>query len=95
MGEHLARLPEVLALQAGRPHHAPELVLSGAIIAVLVPLAAFEVLNLATVATHELAEVLVIANGVRAAVGVTPPPTRPRRSKHGAVRTPRRRLRRY
>jgi len=44
------------------------LVLSAAILVVLVPLAAFGVLGLAAVvAAHEIAEVLVIANGVRAA----------------------------
>jgi len=43
------------------------LVLSGGILPVLVPLSAFGVLGLAAVIlTHELAEVLVIANGVRA-----------------------------
>lgn len=43
------------------------LALSGLIIGLLIPLAALGVLGLATVvAAHELAEVLVIANGVRA-----------------------------
>ena len=43
------------------------LLLSAAILIVLIPLAAFGVLRLGTViVTHELAEVLVIANGVRA-----------------------------
>ena len=43
------------------------LLLSGAILIVLIPLAAIGVLGLAAVvATHELAEVVVIANGVRA-----------------------------
>jgi cation-transporting ATPase G len=68
MGEDLTHLPEVLT-HARRAGHImrQNLVLSGAIIAVLIPLAAFGVLGLATVvATHELAEVLVIANGVRA-----------------------------
>jgi cation-transporting P-type ATPase G len=68
MGEELSHLPEVLAhaQRAGRIMR-QNLALSGAILAVLVPLAAFGVLGLATVvATHELAEVAVIANGVRA-----------------------------
>ncbi len=43
------------------------LVLSGLIIGALIPLAALGVLGLATVvAAHELAEIVVIANGVRA-----------------------------
>lgn len=43
------------------------LALSGAILGVLIPLAAPGVLGLATVVVaHELAEVAVIANGVRA-----------------------------
>jgi len=46
------------------------LVLSGAIVVVLVPLAALGALGLAAVvAIHELAEVLVIANGLRAGRG--------------------------
>ncbi|HEX5365403.1 MAG TPA: heavy metal translocating P-type ATPase [Acidimicrobiales bacterium] len=68
MGEHLTHLPDVLAhaRHAGRIMR-QNLVLSGLIISVLVPLAALGVLGLATVvATHELAEVVVIANGVRA-----------------------------
>jgi len=68
MGEDLGHLP--LALEHAR--HArrvmvQNLVLSGVILLTLVPLAATGVLGLATVVlTHELAEVLVIANGVRA-----------------------------
>jgi len=43
------------------------LVVSGAIIVALVPLAAFGILGLAPVVfIHEFAEVLVIANGLRA-----------------------------
>ncbi len=43
------------------------LFLSGSILAVLVPLAATGILGLAAVvAVHELAEVVVIANGIRA-----------------------------
>jgi cation-transporting ATPase G len=53
------------------------LVLSGLIIAVLIPVAAFGVLGLAAVvAIHELAEILVIANGLRA---------RRRLHRHGAA----------
>ncbi len=80
MGENLRHLPEVLdhARRAGRIMR-QNLVLSGLIIGFLVPLAAFGVLGLATVvATHELAEVLVIANGVRAGRRTaTPPGTAP------------------
>jgi len=68
MGEDLAHLPEVLA-HARRADRImrQNLVLSGLIIGILIPLAGLGVLGLATVvATHELAEVLVIANGVRA-----------------------------
>jgi cation-transporting ATPase G len=72
MGEKLTHLPEVLAhaQRAGRIMR-QNLALSGAILALLVPLGAFGFLGLAAVvATHELAEVVVIANGVRAARGV-------------------------
>jgi cation-transporting ATPase G len=68
MGEDLTHLPEVVAhaRRAGRIMR-QNLVLSGLIIAVLIPLAASGVLGLAAVvASHELAEVVVIANGVRA-----------------------------
>lgn len=68
MGEHLAHLPETLAhaRRAGRIMR-QNLYLSGAIIAVLIPVAATGILRLATAAaTHELAEVVVIASGVRA-----------------------------
>ncbi len=68
LGEDLSHLPEVLthARRAGRIMR-QNLVMSGAIIATLIPLAGFGVLRLATVvATHEIAEVFVIANGVRA-----------------------------
>lgn len=68
MGEGLDQLPELFAhsRRAGRIMR-QNLVLSGTIIGVLIPLAAFGVLGLATVvASHELAEVVVIANGVRA-----------------------------
>jgi cation-transporting ATPase G len=68
MGQDLAHLPAVLAhaRRAGRIMR-QNLALSAAILVVLVPLAATGVLGLATVvAAHELAEVVVIANGVRA-----------------------------
>ncbi|WP_394618724.1 heavy metal translocating P-type ATPase [Lentzea sp. JNUCC 0626] len=69
MGEDLRHLPQVLS----HARHARRVMmqnvgLSMAIIGVLIPLAAFGVLGLATVVfVHELAEVLVIANAIRAA----------------------------
>jgi cation-transporting ATPase G len=68
MGDHLSHLPGVIdhARQARRII-TQNLVLSGLIIAVLVPLAALGTLGLGVVvAVHEGAEVLVIANGLRA-----------------------------
>jgi cation-transporting ATPase G len=68
MGEELTHLPEVLAhaRRAGRIVR-QNLALSGAILVVLIPLAGVGALGLAAVvAAHELAEVVVIANGVRA-----------------------------
>ena len=68
MGEDLRHLPAAL-LHARRARRImlQNLVLSGGILLSLVPLAATGVLGLATVVlAHELAEVLVIANGVRA-----------------------------
>jgi len=68
MGPSLAHLPVVLmhARRAGRIMR-QNLALSATILLVLVPLAAFGVLGLATVVVaHELAEVLVIGNGIRA-----------------------------
>ncbi len=68
MGDDLRALPDALAhaRRAGRVMR-QNLALSGAILVALVPLAATGALGLAAVvAIHELAEVLVIANGVRA-----------------------------
>ncbi len=68
LGEELTHLPAVLAhaQRAGRIMR-QNLALSAAILVTLVPLAATGVLGLAAVvAAHELAEVVVIANGVRA-----------------------------
>jgi cation-transporting ATPase G len=68
MGDDLRHLPETFshARRAARIMR-QNLFLSGSILAVLVPLAAAGVLGLATVvAVHELAEVVVIANGIRA-----------------------------
>lgn len=68
MGDDLRHLPETFrhARRAGAIMR-QNLFLSGSILVVLVPLAAAGVLGLAAVvAIHELAEVVVIANGVRA-----------------------------
>lgn len=68
MGEDLRHLPA--AFQHARRAVGimrQNLVLSGAIILILIPLAAFGVLGLAAVvAAHEIAEVIVIGNGLRA-----------------------------
>ena len=68
MGEDLRHLPRALRhAHRARRIMLQSLALSGAILLTLVPLAATGVLGLAAVVlAHELAEVLVIANGVRA-----------------------------
>ncbi|WP_296369004.1 MULTISPECIES: cation-translocating P-type ATPase [unclassified Pseudonocardia] len=68
MGEDLRHLPAALLhARRARAIMIQNLAMSGLILLTLVPLAAFGVLGLAAVvASHELAEVLVIANGVRA-----------------------------
>ena len=68
MGDDLRHLPDTLthARSAGRIMR-QNLLLSGGILLTLIPLAATGVLGLAAVvAVHELAEVIVIANGIRA-----------------------------
>uniref|UniRef100_A0A5Q5BH99 Heavy metal translocating P-type ATPase n=2 Tax=unclassified Mycobacterium TaxID=2642494 RepID=A0A5Q5BH99_MYCSS len=69
MGEDLRHLPQVLAhSRRARRIMVQNIAFSLAIIAVLIPLAAFGVLGLATVVfIHEAAEVLVILNAIRAA----------------------------
>ncbi|MEV8371566.1 cation-translocating P-type ATPase [Kribbella sp. NPDC056861] len=68
MGEDLRRLPDAIAhTRAARRIFTQNLLLSGGILVILVPLAATGMLGLAAVvASHELAEVLVIGNGIRA-----------------------------
>ncbi|MFF9018139.1 heavy metal translocating P-type ATPase [Streptomyces sp. NPDC014870] len=68
MGEDLRRLPDAVAhTRAARRVFTQNLLMSGGILVALVPLAATGALGLATVvAVHELAEVLVIGNGIRA-----------------------------
>jgi cation-transporting P-type ATPase G len=69
MGEDLRRLPDaIFHARAARTILTQNLLLSATILVVLVPLAAAGVLGLAAVvASHELAEVIVIINGIRAA----------------------------
>jgi len=68
MGDQLTHLPGLIVhARRTRKIMIQNLVLSGLIIATLVPLAAAGLLGLgAVVATHELAEIIVIANGLRA-----------------------------
>jgi cation-transporting ATPase G len=68
MGDDLRHLPDTFAhARRARRIMAQNLALSATILVTLVPLAAAGVLGLAAVvAIHELAEVVVIANGVRA-----------------------------
>ena len=68
MGDRLTHLPDLIDHAARtRRIMIQNLVLSGLIIAVLIPVAGLGWLGLgAVVATHELAEVAVIANGLRA-----------------------------
>ncbi|MEE2056695.1 heavy metal translocating P-type ATPase [Rhodococcus artemisiae] len=75
MGEDLRHLPQVLAhARRARRIMVQNIGFSLAIITVLIPLAATGVLGLATVVfIHEFAEVLVIANAIRAA-RTTPTP---------------------
>ena len=68
MGDRLTHLPDLLD-HATRTRRImiQNLLLSGLIIAVLIPVAALGWLGLgAVVATHEIAEIAVIANGLRA-----------------------------
>lgn len=68
MGDDLRHVPQALLhARRARTVMVQNLVVSGAIIVALVPLAAFGILGLAPVVfIHEFAEVLVIANGLRA-----------------------------
>jgi cation-transporting P-type ATPase G len=80
MGEGLHHLPELIGLaRRARRTMLQNLALSGLIIAVLIPTAATGALGLGlVVAAHELAEIVVIANGLRAGRGTThhPAPAR-------------------
>ncbi|WP_225232262.1 heavy metal translocating P-type ATPase [Klenkia terrae] len=85
MGENLHQLPATLAhARRARRIMLQSLALSAAILVVLIPLAALGVLSLAAViVTHEVAEVFVIANGVRA--GRTRPARRGRPAQTAPV----------
>ncbi|MQA08972.1 MAG: cadmium-translocating P-type ATPase [Pseudonocardiaceae bacterium] len=93
LGTDLRHLPRALAhTRRARAVMLQNIGLSAAIVLTLVPLAAFGALGLATVVfIHELAEVLVIANGVRAGrfrprAGSTTPNAAPQRiPKPGAI----------
>lgn len=78
MGDDLLHLPAVIEhARRTRRIMVQNLLLSGLIIAVLIPVAAAGWLGLgAVVAAHELAEIVVIANGLRARRRLTPPPSR-------------------
>ena len=68
MGDRLTHLPDVIAhARRTRRIMMQNLVMSGLIIGVLVPVATFGLLGLgAVVAVHEIAEIVVIGNGLRA-----------------------------
>ncbi|GAA1003487.1 cation-translocating P-type ATPase [Nocardiopsis tropica] len=84
MGEDLRTLPQALDhARRARTIMLQNVALSLALIAILIPLALFGVLGLAAVvAVHELAEIVVIANGVRAGrVTALPPAPQEARSE--------------
>ncbi len=90
MGQDLRHLPQVLShARRSRRIMLQNIGLSLAIITILLPLALLGVLGLAAVVlVHELAEIVVIANGVRA--GRTQPPLavipRPNRRRASRIR---------
>lgn len=87
MGDHLTHLPDLIGhARRTRTIMIQNLALSGAIIAVLIPIAATGLLGLgAVVAIHELAEIVVIANGLRARRGIAPQTA----FEHQPIRAPR------
>ena len=68
MGDDLTHLPDLIShARRTRTIMLQNLALSGLLIAILIPIAAFGVLGLgAVVAVHEVAEIVVIGNGLRA-----------------------------
>ena len=87
MGEDLRHLPQVLVhARRARRIMLQNIGLSLAIITILIPLAAFGVLGLATVVLiHEVAEVFVILNAIRAARTRPLPDVEPMRVSRAAV----------
>jgi cation-transporting ATPase G len=92
MGDRLTHLPDLFAgARRSRGIMIQNLVLSGLIIGTLIPVAAFGLLGLgAVVAVHEAAEIVVIANGLRARRtirrhDVTPEPAPPAQRELAAV----------
>ncbi len=75
MGDHLNHLPDLIGhARRTRTIMIQNLVLSGIIIAVLIPIAATGLLGLgAVVAIHEGAEIAVILNALRASRAITAP----------------------
>lgn len=73
MGDDLTHLPDLIGhARRTRRLMVQNLVLSGLIIAVLIPVAATGLLGLgAVVAIHELAEIVVIVNALRARTGIS------------------------
>ena len=68
MGDDLTHLPDLIShARRTRTIMLQNLALSGLLIAILIPIAVFGVLGLgAVVAVHEVAEIVVIGNGLRA-----------------------------
>ena len=75
MGDHLTHLPDLIGLaRRTRRIMLQNLALSGLIIAALIPIAAVGALGLGlVVAAHEIAEIAVIANGLRARRAIPAP----------------------
>ena len=73
MGDHLTHLPALIGhARRTRTIMIQNLVMSGLIIAALIPIAATGVLGLgAVVAVHEVAEIIVIGNALRARRSLT------------------------
>lgn len=87
MGEDLRTLPQALDhARRARNIMLQNVALSLGLIAILIPLALFGVLGLAAVvAVHELAEIVVIANGVRAGRVTALPPAPPATSRRPTI----------
>ena len=88
MGDDLGHLPDLIGLaKRTRRIMIQNLVMSGLIIAVLVPVAASGTLGLgAVVATHELAEIVVILNALRAHRGIAAHPVNEHTARAGETK---------